>query len=134
LSVSPAADARIGRRRVVLPVCVALVMMGAACAGPPDTADEEAGTSAISAADPAGEELPAPAPLPPPGTPWTAQDSARAVYEDSLYELRNLRTRQAAMDSYEGCMAMARRADPSQRARLEAACGRGRGVPESPSP
>lgn len=57
---------------------------------------------------------------------WTPADSARAAQEDSIQELRLLRTRQANMDSYEECMAKTRGADPQQRAVLEAACGRGR--------
>lgn len=110
--------------RLLLPgVLLAAVLAAGACGGAQDDA-EPAGVS--STGDAVAEEAAAP-PLPPPGTPWTAEDSLRAIVEDSLYELRNLTARQASMATYEECMESAKGLEQPQRRTIEAACGRTRG-------
>jgi hypothetical protein len=108
---------------------LAAVLVVGGCGGGDDAGAEtavpvEAGDAAVAGGDPAAVPVAAPAP----GAPMTAEDSVRAAREDSLYELRLMRTRQASMESYAACMEKAKTADPSHRPVLEAACGRSRGA------
>lgn len=128
MSLGTALSGARARRRLTVPPLLAAVLLAAACGGR-ETADDAAVPDAGAVADAAD---PAAAPPPAPGTPWTAEDSARAVRDDSIYEARLLRTRQAGMDSYEGCMAKTKGADPEQRVILEAACRRGREATAEP--
>ena len=119
-----------GRALPALLLAAALAVGG--CGGGDDAETAvpvEAGDATVAGGDPAAASS-----LPPPGTPMTAADSVRAAREDSLYEARLMRARQASMESYAGCMEKAKEADPSHRPVLEAACGRARGAPAGDPP
>jgi hypothetical protein len=103
-------------------VLLLAALAAASCGEARQAADETAEDSAVLEA---ADEAPT-AVAPEPGAPWTAEDSARAIRDDSLYEARLMQARRQAMDSYEGCMEKTKAADPEHRKILEAACARGR--------
>jgi len=122
---SVASGAGVGRRLTIAALLAAGLVVGA-CGGAKDTADDA--TAASDAAGAAAGEDPAAASIAVPVAPSSVEDSIR-LHEDSLYELRNLTTRQASMESYASCMVKARHSDPQTRPVLEAVCQRARGAP-----
>ena len=108
------------------PILIAAALLVAACRG------DEGGGAAPAAAAP-GAAAPSPAsesaPPPPPPAAMSVEDSILAAREDSIHEAELFKQRSAQMESYESCMAKARRLEPPEvRAPIIAACGRSRGA------
>ena len=110
------------RTRGLPALVLAAVLAVAACGEAQDDGPESVSRTGDAATVGVAEPSDAPAP----GAPMTVEDSI-AVREDSLYELRILRQRQASMATYADCMESAKGLGQPQRRTIEAACARSRG-------
>lgn len=104
----------------------AALLLAAACGEGRPAEDGQADPTPPPAAEVSPEAAPEAAPAA--AAPLSTEDSIRLAREDSTELARDYHQRLGARESYAGCVAKAKDADPQQRAMLEAACKRSRGT------